>query len=271
MTELDTDRRARDYLAAYDTQLRARVLPRDASDVVETDGPVIRKSSMEGRGFITYVDLDGLDGDALDALIVRQRDHYAERNQAVEWKYHGYDRPADLPQRLRAAGFEPDEAETIVIGTAADHVLAQRLPDGVELREVTRAADLERIRVMQERVWNAPFDWLPGALAAELASTTEPARVFVVEADGEVVSAAWIRFHTGTEFTSLWGGSTLPQWRGRGIYKALVARRAQLALAEGFEYLQFDCTDDSRPILRRMGMSWVATTVPYVWTPPTAT
>jgi len=91
--------------------------------------------------------------------------------------------------------------------------------------------------------------------------------VFAAEADGQVVSSAWLAFKPGTQFAGLWGGATLPAWRGRGIYRALVARRAELAAARDVRYLQVDASDDSRPILERLGFVAVTTTTPYVWTP----
>jgi len=75
-------------------------------------------------------------------------------------------------------------------------------------------------------------------------------------------------FRPGTDFAGLWGGSTLPAWRGRGIYRAMVAARAQRAAARGVRYLQVDASDDSAPILRRLGFRAVTTTTPYVWAPP---
>ena len=69
-------------------------------------------------------------------------------------------------------------------------------------------------------------------------------------------------------FARLLGGSTLPQWRGRGIYRALVAVRARCAAARGVKYLQVDASDDSAPILRRLGFHAVTTATTYVWTPP---
>jgi ribosomal protein S18 acetylase RimI-like enzyme len=86
--------------------------------------------------------------------------------------------------------------------------------------------------------------------------------------DGTVVSAAWVRFHVGTDFASLWGGSTLPEYQRRGIYKALVARRAAEADERGFRYLQVDASDDSRPILERLGLRTLTSTTPYHWHPP---
>jgi hypothetical protein len=64
------------------------------------------------------------------------------------------------------------------------------------------------------------------------------------------------------------GGATLPEWRRRGIYRATVVYRANLAAGGGFRYLETDASDDSRPILERLGFLAVTTTTPYVWSPP---
>jgi GNAT superfamily N-acetyltransferase len=90
------------------------------------------------------------------------------------------------------------------------------------------------------------------------------------EAGDEVVSAAWVFFLEPADggFARLLGGSTLPQWRGRGIYRALVTARAQRAAARGIKYLQVDASDDSAPILRRLGFRAVTTSATYVWTAP---
>ena len=73
-----------------------------------------------------------------------------------------------------------------------------------------------------------------------------------------------MEFHQGTDFASLWGGGTLPAWRGHGLFRALVTYRAALARDRGFRYLQVDASLDSRPILERMGFRMLATTTPYV-------
>ena len=96
--------------------------------------------------------------------------------------------------------------------------------------------------------------------------------VFLVEdalkgAQGPAVSAAWVRFHPGTGFASLWGGGTLPQWRRQGLYSALLVHRAQLAKDRGYEFLRVDASEDSRPILQKLGLHAVTRTTPYQWTP----
>src|SRR6266852_1453977 len=139
-----------ELLAAYDRQLRGRSPDRlPAGVTAERDGPLLRFHGFTFGGFVVYRDLDGLEGSALDELIARQVSVFAERGERFEWKYHGHDLPADLPERLRAAGFVPEETETVVIAPVADIAGEPRVPEGVSLREVTSRADLERINELQ--------------------------------------------------------------------------------------------------------------------------
>jgi GNAT superfamily N-acetyltransferase len=255
-------------LAAYDNS-RGRVGRLPAGAEATVDGPVVRITGFAGGGFVGYRDLGGLHGDELDALIARQVAVFAERGERFEWKLHAHDQPADLADHLLAAGFVPEETETVVIAPVAAVAGSPRLPDGVTLRELTERADFERIAEMEAAVWGDPesHGWLADMLESERAVDPGALAVFGAEADGLMVCAAWIRFEGNTPFATLWGGGTLPEWRGRGIYRATVAHRARLAQERGYDYLQVDASDDSRPILERLGFEAVTTTTPYVWSP----
>jgi hypothetical protein len=87
--------------------------------------------------------------------------------------------------------------------------------------------------------------------------------------DGLVVTASWVRLTRETDFCGLWGGSTLPEFRRRGLYRAGVGYRARLALARGARHVRVDASPNSRPILQRLGLRQVATTTPYVLDPAT--
>jgi GNAT superfamily N-acetyltransferase len=257
-------------LAVYDAQLREERGPLPAGWRMERDGPV-RRVFMGRSGFAGYRSVAHLAPAELDALIARQRDIFAALGQGVEWKWHSYDLPADLPDRLRAAGFEPQEQETVVVGLALPLTAdLPALPEGVRLRAVTERVDLDRIAAMEGGVWEEDRSWLADALEAELATGPESVTVLVAEADDTVVSAGWVRYVAGTEFAGLWGGSTMTRWRRKGIYRALVAARARLALDRGYRYLQVDASDNSRPILERLGFVALCETVPYLFTPPAA-
>ncbi|MFF5985067.1 GNAT family N-acetyltransferase [Streptomyces olindensis] len=203
----------------------------------------------------------------LDALIARQRDFYAARGEAVEMKTRAHDLPADLTDRLTAAGFVAEDTETVLIGRSADLAADPVLPAGVTLRRVTASADLQRIAAMESTVWGEDWGWLAGELAARIANGPENTVALVAGAGTEVVSAAWVVFQDGVDFGGLWGGSTLEAWRGWGIYRAMVAHRARLAAERDVRYVHVDASADSAPILTRLGLHAVTTTTPYVWSP----
>jgi len=257
-------------LRLYDEQLRTHIHDREPAGVTrDLDGPLQRISGLGPGGWVMYRDLAGIEGQALDELIARQIGYFGERRMKFEWKYHGHDLPVDLPDRLRAAGFVPEEPETIVIAPIERVALDDGPPQGVEIRELIEPGDYQRIGDMERAVWGDHdiAGWME-SLAEEVAADPDGTRVFLALAGDVAVSAGWIRFPSATDFGTLWGGSTRKEWRGRGIYRSLVAARARVAAERGRRYLQVDASDDSRPILERLGFIPVGTTTPYVWTPP---
>ncbi|MFD5520367.1 GNAT family N-acetyltransferase [Streptomyces sp. NPDC127066] len=250
---------------AYDAQLRG-VTPPGGGARIEKDGPLTRVVGWH-RGFVTGPRDLGVRGAELDTLIARQRDFYAARGEAVEWKTRAHDLPADLTDRLTAAGFVAENSETVLIGKSVDLAADPVLPDGVTLRRVTAGADLQRIAAMESTVWGEDWNWVADDLAARIENAPENIVVLVAEAGTEVVCAAWLVFKDGVDFGGLWGGSTLEEWRGRGIYRAMVAHRARLAAARDIPYVYVDASAASAPILTRLGLHAVTTTTPYVWSP----
>jgi hypothetical protein len=214
--------------------------------------------------------LAGPDAAGADALIARARDFFAERGRAFEWKTYGHDR-VDLADRLRRAGFAPEEPETVLVGRSADLAGAGQSPPGVRIRATTDDADLHRIAAMESEVWGVDWSRLAGDLRARIDSAPDDVVVLTAEADGAVVSAAWLVPATGTDFGVLRGGTTRAAWRRRGIYRALVERRARSAAERGVPYLMVEASADSRPILERVGMVAVTTTTPWIWSPETPT
>jgi GNAT superfamily N-acetyltransferase len=160
--------------------------------------------------------------------------------------------------------------ETIVVAPTGAVAREPSLPPGVSLREVTDEAGLHRVAAMEARVWGDDHrQGIAELLTARRAFDPQSLSVFAAEADGEVICAAWIRFRGAhVSFATLQGGATLPEWRSRGVYRALVSRRAVLAAERGCRYLQVDASDDSRPILERLGFVPIGTTTPFRWSPP---
>jgi ribosomal protein S18 acetylase RimI-like enzyme len=264
-----------EWLRRYDAELRTALPSPPPKNVrVEPDGPLLRVFGLGRGGMILYEHLAGLCGEALDALIARQRAVFEARGEPVEWKLHGHDHPVDLPVRLQAAGFVPEPRETVMVGAVAPLAAAAvRVPDGLRLREVAARADLDRIAALKALVWNEPSDWLAESLEREHAADSRAIAIVVAEAQAahgaewRVISAGWIRFGADGTFGTIWGGATDPAFRRRGIYEALVTYRAQVAAHRGRGLLQVDASDDSRPILERLGFAALTTTTPFVFDP----
>ncbi|MEU6442811.1 acetyltransferase [Streptomyces sp. NPDC047046] len=182
----------RALLDAYDTQLRGENEFADPRARVERDGPLVRFTGI-ATGYITGPRDLGVEGDALDALIARQRDRYAELGIETEWKTRGHDAQKDLPERLRAAGFVPDEPETVFVGRTEDLArLEPRLPDGLRMRSATSLADLRGIDAMNEEVWG---ESRPRADELHRILTTSPENmtVLLVEPDPDAAPAVTSR------------------------------------------------------------------------------
>lgn len=259
-----------ELLAAFEAEIRQDTGPALDGWVVERVGPLLRStapaSSHRGGG-VLHSDFAGMSGDAIDAVIRETVAYFADRGKEWEWKTYAHDEPADLGDRLVAAGLVPEELEALVIGevdTVARACAGVRPPEEVEIREAVGDADYAGIADLQLAVWGERGDAHVAELRAEKAADPEALQIFVAVVGAAVVSAAWVRFHAGTGFASLWGGSTHPDWRGRGVYRSLVGVRAGLAAERGFRFLQVDASPDSRPILERLGMQVASTTTPYV-------
>ena len=187
---------------------------------------------------------------------------FTERGERFEWKLYSYDEPTDLPARLATHGFSADEPETLVLGetSALRHDVV--VPTGVRLRQVDSDEDLARIDTLMAAIWPGHG---AGMLRRDLRADPESLDVLVAEEspDGPVLCAGWVRYPRSHGFAGLWGGSTLPEWRGRGLYRATVAHRAVLAEERGYRFVRVDCSDDSRPILESLGLEGVCGTWPF--------
>jgi GNAT superfamily N-acetyltransferase len=168
-----------------------------------------------------------------------------EQKGHVEWKHYGHDRPADLPERLRAAGLVPEDEETVVVAEAA--AIPPPPPD-VELVVATDA-----FVELAARVFGGERHDLPRNAVAVVALV-----------DGEPVSGGRVDFEPGIDFAGLFGGITLPEFRRRGLYRATVETRAELARERGYRWVYSDALPTSRPILERLGFARLTTTTPFV-------
>jgi hypothetical protein len=246
----------------------------DAQQRRDLELPGMRREALPQ--LVRFVDLLGTDSAVLysrltpesaDDTIREQVAYFDSLGHTFEWKHYDYDTPPDLQARLVAHGFVADEPETVVVLDVADLPPALTGPVHADIRPITSPEDLDAVIGIKEEVWEDDASWLRQQLTNELRLTPDLIRIYVAYVDGVPASSAWLRLHPGTQFGSLWGGSTLMAYRGRGLYTALLAVRAQDALARGVRFLTVDASPMSRPILEKLGFQAIGVTTPCVWSP----
>jgi GNAT superfamily N-acetyltransferase len=252
-------------LALFDRNMREGAQPDGPGARVERVGGVVRQVAAEHLwNGVVWSDLDESNA---DKAIAEQIAYYTGLGLEFEWKLYGHDLPIDLGERLRAAGFTPEPEETLMIAEVADLTLDVEPPEGIRFLPVTDRAGVDLVAEVHEKAFGTDSSRLRLQLLARLRDDPDTV-VATVALAGEVpVSAARMELVPGTRFAGLWGGGTIESWRGRGIYRALVAHRARAAVERGYRYLQVDAMAASRPILERLGFKPLTITQPHVYQP----
>ncbi|MCX5055195.1 MULTISPECIES: GNAT family N-acetyltransferase [unclassified Streptomyces] len=252
-------------LALFDHDMRQGAQPDGLDARVERVGGVVRQvGSARGWNGVVWSDLAERDA---DAVIAEQIAYFSGLGLEFEWKLYGHDLPLDLGRQLRAAGFEPEPAETLMIAEAARLDLDAEPPEGIRLLPVTDAAGVDLLADVHEKAFGTDGSRLRHQLLTRLTGEPDTIVATIALAGDVPVSAARMELVPGTRFAGLWGGGTVEAWRGRGVYRALVAHRARAAVERGYRYLQVDASSQSRPILERLGFEPLTTTTPYTYVP----
>ena len=258
-----------DILRRYDREARTRTDGMAPGFHVEWDGPVLRMRGPDRTASANAVLFARLDEAGADAAIARQVAFFAAAGRSFEWKHFSHDEPADLPARLTAAGFQVEEAETFVVLDLSREIV-QPVPTGIEIRRLEDPATFAAISSVNEAVYGDSdhASWLARVVEEEKRADPDGISVYAAFADEAPVSVGWMRYRQGDAFGSLWGGSTLAEHRGKGIYSALVAERAREARQRGGRWLTVDCSPMSLPILERRGFQRLAVITPFIWSSP---
>ena len=251
-------------LALYD-QFERRAAAADGRRVERTDHLTRHVGAPGQASWIVWCDLARAD---VDAAIAGEVAYWTALGQEVEWKHFAHDAPPDLRSRLAAAGFVPEEPEALLaLDLQTVHVWAND-----DARHDVRAFGLEGVEdaaAVIAAVWPGEVAAFRARFASEFEAAPERTRFYVAYEDGHPAAAAWTQASgPRTPFLGLWGGATVPEHRGRGLYRALVAARVRAARALGYRYATVDAGPMSAPILERLGFVQLTVTTPCVWSPP---
>ncbi|MBF9233523.1 GNAT family N-acetyltransferase [Microvirga alba] len=261
-----------DLLNLYDAEVRAWTGQLSPGYVTERDGAVVRLIGPGPEAHDNAVLWTRLDGANADAVIAAQVDFFGSRGRAFEWKHFSHDKPSDLAARLQAAGFVAQETETFVAFDVAQDPGQKNLPSAIRVERLDDPAACKDIAAVNGAVYGDADSAgrLADMIAREKQSDPDSLSIYAAYVDGNPVSVGWMRHKRGDAFGGLFGGSTLMEWRGKGVYSALVAARAREALARGCRWLTVDCSPMSLPILERRGFQRLSVITPFIWSPESA-
>jgi GNAT superfamily N-acetyltransferase len=190
------------------------------------------------RGRVTKLShpLANLCGDArfsereADAMIEKVRQRYGDL--AFGWLTGPSTRPGDLPSRLEAAGLP--NVDSIAGMALTDLALPIDVDPNIQVREVTWQEAVANSEVMA-RAYGLPTEVMRlfNEIVAQSADRIK-ARPYVASlGDDTIVAWAWLVYLPDSPTVLLGGAATLEEYRGRGLYSALVARRLADARADG--------------------------------------
>jgi len=225
-------------------------VPVDAVDVTTEDYRLVHYADVSMvHGSVTGRPLP----DVLAEIVGLVR---AAGRPTLQWWVDDRTRPTDTEDQLAGLGLRMTERLEVLALPVASRLPTQ---PGVDVVEVRDPAGLELAGRLQSEVFGIPPP-SPAVLEDQLRSVTvvpeaeQLVRCYVAYVDGVPVGSAG-----GTvdgDALRFWEGSVLPAYRGRGVYRALVARRLRDARATTADFALVKAVDDtSAPILKRLGFT----------------
>ncbi|HEV2360285.1 MAG TPA: hypothetical protein VGS21_01145, partial [Acidimicrobiales bacterium] len=224
-----------EFLRNFDeTMRRSPAMSGPGTQVVRDDRwTLVLGEGSDAWSAVVWSGLDEATADDAIAEVIARLGGLDSLPADFEWKYYAHDLPADLPARLEAAGLRPDEEEAVVVAEISAVAGAIDPVPGIEVRGATDAGEIADLVRVHDEAFGEEHEFIGKMLLAELELPEQERTQFGVVAysadDGRAVSAARVELNRESDIASLWGGGTIPSWRGRGVYRATVAWRAAFA------------------------------------------
>ncbi len=228
----------------------------------EATSRLVRHIFADGSGLVIYSNLSSADA---DQVIREQVDHFERQGRDLSWIVYAHDEPADLKERLLANGFEAEEPEAVLVLDVSHAPKPLLQPVQHDVRRIEHTDRLDDVITIHQRVWGESFDTWRARLAERLVEAPDSLCLYVAYVDGTPASTAQVSFYAQRPFASLVRAATLPVYRGRGLFSALVATLIQETRQRDVRFLDTEANAMSRPILERLGFQLLTWVHPCTW------
>jgi GNAT superfamily N-acetyltransferase len=240
--------------------------PSPGTEVVETPryrAQLVPDFPIPGPNHVTWVRCEASE---VHETVTEVRALFGSRGLPVAWILDPDVRPPDLAARLFELGITPDHhgetSAVMVLPASADltapHIDGLQLLDGLARFESFEAAE----RCAGEAFAGEPFE-APSSLDASRPRRFENNRAagnrtsVLATIHGEPAGSASLTMYA-PDGAFMNGGAVRPQFRGLGVYRAMVVARLEMVRAAGAAGVVVWGGDMSRPILERLGFETVS-------------
>ncbi|MEN8240641.1 MAG: GNAT family N-acetyltransferase [Chloroflexota bacterium] len=198
-----------------------------------------------------------------DETIQTVQDQFKAQEKAFGWWVSDLSLPADLGTRLEAAGLAK-VVETAGMSLDVHHPISAN--PAVRVGQVA-TGDVPIVADLYHRAYPVPKPLAEHRV--ELWEKMGFMQFFAyVEESEDPVAVASMWYRPGYPIALLGGAATLTEYRGRGIYTALVAQRLKKAIADGMQTAIIAADrSTSAPICKKLGFAEQCSLALYAWTP----
>jgi GNAT superfamily N-acetyltransferase len=247
-------------LVRYDKDLRLRVMYPEARKEI-TNNVVRFVRNAPGMNFVAFTFANE---SRLHQVIHQELEYFVPLNQPFTWKVYDHDLLPNLKNELVRHGFTPDNdpAAVMVLDVHKAPAFAHE-PVQADIRRVDTLAGLKDVIHVLDKVWGGHNTWVNDRLGRHL-EIPGYLSVYAAYVNDEPASIAWTYFPHG-QFAPLFAGSTIAEFRKRGLYTSLLETRLEEIRERGYRYAVVEAGAMSKPIVAKHGFQHLTTVYDYEW------
>ncbi len=247
-------------LICYDKDLRLHVMYPEARKEITNDVVrFIRKAP--GMNFVSFTFADGT---KLERVVDREVEYLAPMQQPFTWKVYDHDHLPNIGDALLANGFAGDNDPAAVMVFDVNQAPASKYEaTNADIRRITDRDGLRDIVHVLDGVYGGHNDWVYERMGLHM-QIPGYLSMYAAYVDGKPASIAWTYF-PGRHFATLFGGTTLAEYRNRGLYTSLLHLRLKEIRGRGYPFAVVEAGPMSKPIVAKHGFQYLTTVYDYEW------
>jgi GNAT superfamily N-acetyltransferase len=190
-------------------------------------------------------------------------EHFVPTHQPFTWKVYDHDYLPSLKEKLSSHGFVNEEGDPVMVLDVMNAPPYAADSANADIRRVTNRDGLKDVVYVLDHVYGGRNDWVFDRLGMHL-EVPGYLSVYVAYVENDPVSIAWTYFPRG-QFATLFGGTTLAEYRGHGLYTSLLHVRLNEIRERGYSFAVIETGPMSKPIVEKYGFQQLTTVWDFEW------